>query len=72
MSAVSDVEGPHNHRADNDDKIMADIYRVLPRCQPVHCAFCKRAFLIFTTALLFGLTDEETDSERLRNAQVGI
>ena len=67
---MSDVEGPHNHDTNNDDKIMANIYRVLSRCQPVLSAFCKHSFLIFTTALL-GLTDEETNSERLRNVQVG-
>lgn len=71
MSAVSDVEGPHNHDTNNDDKIMADIYGVLSRCQPVLCAFCKHSISIFTTAPL-GLTDEETDPERLRSAQVGI
>lgn len=45
---MSNVEGPHNHSTNNDDKVMADIYRVLSRCQPVLCAFANIIFLIFT------------------------
>ena len=33
------MEGPHNHSTNDDGKIMADIYRVLCKCQPVPGAF---------------------------------
>lgn len=69
MSGVSAMKGPHNHNTNNDDKIMADIHPVLSRCKPV--LLQTLSFFIFTAAL-HGLTDEETDSEKLRNAKAGI
>lgn len=63
------MDGSHNHNTNNDDQIMADMYPMLSRCQPV--LLQTLSVLIFTTALR-GLTDEETDSERLRDAKSDI
>ena len=51
------MEGLHNHSTNDDDKIMADICRVLCKCQPVLGAFAN----ISSLTALCGLTDEETD-----------
>lgn len=69
MSGVSAVEGLHSHSTNNDDKIMADIHPVLSRCKPV--LLQTLSFFIFTAAL-HGLTEERTDSEKLRDAKAGI